>query len=180
MTAVYLPVPVEGSEICQPVAHEDYDQLAIQLNGEIRKDTWKPIPVRILKSNQGRPLAYSDSPWMTAHGLVFRETALVHMRTEIQGEFLPLSCDEGALVVLNSISVAEALDEAASTIKRFKSGKIMDIQRHTFRPRHIAKLNTFRIPNYQVSPIFVSDHFVRRWQTANLKGLSFQKIWEYV
>jgi hypothetical protein len=73
--------------------------------------------------------------------------------------------------------VLEVLDEAASSILRFKKGGVMMIQRYVFYAEAISGVDIFKIPNLRVSPVFFSNSFVNRWMDSGLKGVKFKKIW---
>jgi hypothetical protein len=180
--SVYIPRPTEGSELCQPLRQEDYKTLSLMLNGEPRRDTWQPIPVLLHTEDRGRGLSYSHSPWLHSDALIFRETVIKAVGRLLlrSGELLPLTCSDVILEVFNPFSVADALDEEASSIQRFSSGDIMRIKQYVFHPHVISGKALFKIPNLRSSPTFVSDHFIESWHDADLKGLEFRKIWECV
>ena len=77
----------------------------------------------------------------------------------------------------NPTRVLSALDEAASSILRFKSGRIMDIQHHAFRTEVVQGIDVFKIPNLRVSPTYLSQRFVDAWTSAKLRGLTFEPVW---
>jgi hypothetical protein len=77
----------------------------------------------------------------------------------------------------NPTRVVEALDEPASSVIRFSDGRIMMIQRHVFRADVIGETDVFKLPNLRVSPTFLSQRFVDRWEASGLKGLDFERVW---
>lgn len=182
-SAIYIARPTEGSELCQPVLQASYNTLTLALNGEPRGGNWEPIGVRLQKDDRGKPLSYSDSPWLHSDALTFRRSAINAVGEMLlrNGELLPLSCSvDPYLVVFNSTFAGRALDEEASSIQRFESGEIMRIKQYVFRPQEIVGRDLFKIPNLRSSPTFISDHFVDAWRKAGPRGLEFRRIWEHV
>ena len=179
MADVYVPQSAEGMEFCHPERQEDFETLSITIDGTPRKGTWRSPPMRIVREDEGKLLAESDSPWLGPHALVFRRPALGELETMLlsYGELLPLACPEPNLVIFNVTRVLDALDEQASGILRFTNGRIMRIIRPVFRPDVISGSDIFKIPNLRVSPTYVSERFVERVRAAGLRGLVFNKVW---
>lgn len=124
--------------------------------------------------------AYSDSPWLGGHALIFRfpvKEALGELLTA-NGELLPLICSEADLVVFNATRIIDALNEEESIVSRIDGGKIYRIKRYVFRPEVIDGVDVFKIPNLTVSPTFFSERFVDTWNACGLVGLDFLPVWE--
>ena len=51
------------------------------------------------------------------------------------------------------------------------------IQRYVFRSDLVRDVDVFKVPNLRVSPTFVSQRFVDRWNESGLKGVEFNKVW---
>jgi len=170
-------MPEDRAELCHPVdeAFEMLDQL---LNGQPRKTGWVPLPMELIQEDEGRPLRQVDCPWCTDCVLLFRQQAVEKLRPilEAHGELLAIN---GAveLQLFNATCVLDALDEGVSSIARFRSGGILEIRRYAFRAEVLGEYHLFKIPNWRVSPIYVSDVFVDAWTSANLRGLTFKEIW---
>lgn len=177
--AIYTPLGRDGYELCHPVNQDDFETINIEVNGTPRRSSWKPIPMRLIHEDEGQKLAMSDSPWLGAHALIFRANVVEALGPMLRehGELLPLACSEAGLVVYNPTRVIDALDEAASSVVRFSSGRIMMIRRHVFCVDVIGHIDIFKIPNLRVSPTFLTQRFVERWEASGLKGLEFKRVW---
>ncbi|HTA89343.1 MAG TPA: DUF1629 domain-containing protein [Polyangiaceae bacterium] len=173
-----MPVGLDGCELCHPVSQDDFERINVEVNGE-RRANWRPVRVQLVHEDEGRTLVASDSPWLGAHALIFRDSAVEALGGMLRdnGELLPLDCAEAALLMCNPTCVADALDEASSSVVRFSTGRIMMIQRHIFHEKVIGNIDVFKIPNLRVSPTFVSHRFVDCWRTSGLKGLEFKLVW---
>lgn len=175
---IYMPLGLDGYELCHPVKQADFEMINMKVNGTPRQSSWKPITMRLIREDQGKRLVTSDAPWLGAHALIFRPNVVEALGPMLQrgGELLPLACTE-VLIMYNPTHLVDALDEAASSVLRFSSGRIMMIQRHVFRADVIREFDVFKIPNLRVSPTFLSHRFVDRWKATGLKGLEFKQVW---
>jgi hypothetical protein len=178
-TRIYVPVPLEQYELCQPINHAEFDKIIVQLNGISSKNTWQPISMEIIHEDEGRKFLESDAPWLGSHALIFRQTTVQAMSQLLNefGELLPLQCDEAELSLFNATQILDALDESASSIVRFSTGRVMTIERYVFHPEITKDRHIFKIPNLRASPTFVSNEFVGLWKSSGLKGLGFTKVW---
>lgn len=182
MAAVYVPAWAEGFELCQPQRQDDYETLHVQIDGAPRRNSWSPVAVRLIHDDEGKLLATSDSPWLGSHALVFRKSAIERLGSLLQsnGELLPLACSEADLSIFNATRVIDALDEQASSITRFSSGRVMRVTRYIFKAAVVADVDIFKIPNLRVSPTFVSERVVHAWTSAGLRGVTFDRVWSDV
>ena len=178
---IYTPLGLDGFELCHPVCQDDYARINVEIDGMPRQSNWKPIPVRLVRNDEGQELVESDSPWLGAHALIFRTKAVDSMGPVLRerGELLPLACSEADLWIYNPTLLADALDEAASSVLRFNDGRIMQIQQHVFRAAVVHEVDIFKIQSLRVSPTFVSQRFVDRWNRYGLKGLEFKQVWAW-
>jgi hypothetical protein len=176
---IYTPLGLDDFELCHPINGQDFERINLEINGAPRQSSWEPIPMRLVHNDEGRRLLKSDSPWLGAHALIFRENAIHLMGSTLRahGELLPLACSEADLWIYNPTFVIDALDEASSSIQRFHNGRIMWIQQHVFRARVLGDVEVFKIPNLRVSPTFFSHRFVDRWHASGLTGLEFIQEW---
>jgi hypothetical protein len=179
MTDLYVPRQAGGFEFCHPERSSDFQTIKLLIDGTPRGSTWRPISMRLIDEEHGESLARSDSPWLGPHALIFREAAIEVLGPMLReyGELPPLSCADAKLYVFNATRVVDALDEQASSIARFSSGRIMYVSRYAFRPESTAGIEIFKIPNLLASPTFVSGRFVQLWTTSGLRGLVFKKVW---
>lgn len=93
------------------------------------------------------------------------------------GEVLPLRCKCGEYFAYNVTRVLPALDEAASSITRFSTGRVMSISRYVFRPDFLGDVAVFKIPELPKAYVFVTDAFVERVLATGLTGLTFGLLW---
>ena len=179
MPTIFVPMPLEDYEFCHPVDPADFETINLSINGESRGQSWHSPKMRILRTDQGRPLSRSDSPWLGGQALIFRSRVAAHLRPllESHGELLPLECEGADVAIYNATRVLEALDEAASSITRFADGKIMMVKRHVFRPDLLRGVEIFKIPNLRASPTFVSRPFVDARESSGGVGLRFKQVW---
>jgi hypothetical protein len=176
---VLMPLGLEDFELCHPIDKDDFETINVLMNGESREGSWNPLRVRLVHTDRGKKLLHSDSPWLGAHALIFRQAAVEALGPTLRkyGELLPLACSEGNLFVFNPTSIVDALDEIASSLLRFGSGRIMKVNRYVFRPAAIGEIPIFKIPNLRVSPTFVCQEIAELWERAGLTGLEFIPIW---
>lgn len=180
MTTLYLPgPPEEGLELCLPEDGDELERLYTLINGESRRQNWRPPKMRIVHEDEGKTLLPSDSPWLGSHALVFRRATANRFCDELAkyGEILPLLCDEAELIMFNPTKVVDALDEPASLVSRFSSGRIMRIKRYAFASPRLEGIEVFKIPNLRVSPTIFGSGLVSLWNELGLKGLRFELIW---
>lgn len=177
--AIYTPLGADGYELCHPINPDDFEKINIEVNGAPRRSGWKPIQMEIVRNDAGRQLIASDSPWLGSHALVFKRRAVEKLENELltYGELLPAKCASADVWIYNPTRVLDALDEAAASVLRFDDGRIMLIQRYAFKEDDVRDIDVFKIPGIRVSPTFVSQAFVDRWNGSSLKGLEFRKVW---
>lgn len=110
---------------------------------------------------------------------VLSARAVRELRTliESRAEILPLRYSRREYYALNVLRVVDALDEESSEIERFDNGRVMAINRFSFRPDALNGETIFRIPQLQRGYTFVTDSFVERVQAHELLGFSFKKVW---
>src|SRR5262249_39733362 len=146
---------------------------------EPRVGTWSPPQMEIVREDEGVALEEADAPWLGEHALIFRSAAARALEPFLAsfGEMLPLRCADAEVVMFNPFLLHEALDEEASTIARYRSGRIMTIERYVFRPDVTAGVHIFKISNLRGSPSFVSESWVKCWKSSRLRGLEFKEVW---
>jgi hypothetical protein len=178
VNTIYWPIDRNGFELCHPVDGKDFESFSTLINGHPRRHSWTPIKVKVIREDRGRRLRRSDAPFLGEHALIFRPSVIDALGTELRnyGELLPLACSDAELVVFNPTRLLDALDEEASSVRRFDSGRLMRITHHVFRPEVVRGVDVFKIPNLRSSPTFVSEAFVKLWQEAGLRGLEFDPV----
>jgi hypothetical protein len=169
---------VEDTVLCHPVNPDDFDRFAPLTVGQPQGAQWHPIAVRIIREDLGRQLHESDAPWSGMDVLILNSRAASHLKPILIdcGEFLPLICRDEDLVAFSATTVFSALDEQRSKLERFDDGRIMFVTRFVLRADRIGRAAAFRIDDIGSSPIFVTEEFVERWRSSQLKGLQFKPV----
>lgn len=177
---IHVPAVPEGFEWVVPAVDSDAGTL-LGLDGTPRSAGWAPVEVRLLTTDPaGRPRQRADLPWLAGHVLVLRERALDTLRPVLEeyGELLPLACPSAPLWIFNALRVIDALDEPASQLTRFGTGRVLTIDRHAFHPEAVRGIEVFRIPQMPRGWLYLSDRFVDRVHEAGLRGTDFPAVWE--
>lgn len=172
--------PATLAELAQPVDSGDFETINEGVSGTPRGSAWRAVKTQIIHEDEGYQLKEADAPWYGTQALILRPRAVQEMLPLLTGhaELLPLDCDEARLVLVNPIHVVDALDEASSVIRRFKSsGGIMKIEKHVFFPDRVRGLPLFKIKSLDLSPTYIGDVFVARWNAAGLRGIDFEEVW---
>ncbi len=178
MPKIYMLESADGFEICHPKRERDFETINKLIDGTPRAATWRPLPMRVFRKDEGGALAESDAPWLGSNAPIFRRRALGKLEAVLlsHGELLPLDCAVPDLVIYNPTRVLDALDERASVVERFDSGRIYLIERYAFRPKVIAGVDVFKLTSLRVSPTYVSERFVRAVKAVGLRGLAFERV----
>lgn len=148
-------------------------------------EQWKSVKVVIHKdaaSNyDGRDFPPSDYPEIGVMP-VFSCRAVEALREVLNdnGKLLPLVFEgkTNAYYAWKPTRIADVLNEAESEVKRFKSGKVMNVISYEFEPEKIDGLTIFKIPQ-QRGRLYVTDEFIQRVEEAGLTGFSFKLLWTY-
>lgn len=175
---IYEPLVAEGYEWVNAVQDEDYE-VFLQLDGQPRASTWKPIAVRRVRADERQAFNPSDFPWLGSHALIMRRAAVDALRDilDANGEVLPLSTDDGLELFVLNARIVDALDEANSSLMKFPgTDRIMRIKRIAFVTSKIEGIDLFRLP-HRASSTYVSERFVERVRAAGLRALVFNKVW---
>ena len=175
---IYIPTSPDGFELCHPIDVRDFARTTELFSGAAIGDAWVSIRFQLIRSDEGRDLAVSDSPWLGEHALILRPravSALLPLLTSA-GELLHVDCNGDDLRLWNVTKLVEGLDVANSVLERYEEGGIMYVDRYRFLEPAIAGLEVFKLRGLQSSPTFVGDEFVRLWRRARLRGLDFLPV----
>jgi hypothetical protein len=156
---------------------DDAFETFFSLDGR-RQSGWQPPEMKILSvGDDGRPLRYSDFPWLGPDTPILRERAVGLLRSDLEryGEFLPLDCTE-PVWLFNVTEVVDALDLDNSNIVPFDDGTIMTIERHVFNPHAIGDAEIFKLP-IRASSVYVSRRIADRIRELGLEGVDFEPVW---
>jgi|JI10StandDraft_1071094.scaffolds.fasta_scaffold205569_3 hypothetical protein len=176
---IYVPFGLDGFALCQPVDASDFERINVESAGQRHLSGWSPIDMRLIEVDEGRQLWNSDAPWLGPQALIFGSRAVEQLGEVLQkhGELLPLLCPGANLELYNATRIVDALDEEASSLKRFGSGRIIMVTEYVFKPEKVAEEDVFKIPNLRVCPTFLSHRFVALWERFALRGLGFKLVW---
>ncbi|MFG0312567.1 MAG: imm11 family protein [Phycisphaerales bacterium] len=162
------------------VERSEMRPLALILEGNSLRDRWVPPIVSRIVDDELPQGELGDYPFLEGAPALSKRAvdALLDVLAE-SAEFLPLNCDAGEYYVMNITRVVDALDEAASELKRFESsGRVMEVMRHVFVPERLTGYAIFKIPQTPRAPVFVTEDFRRRVLAAGLAGFRFDLVWE--
>lgn len=175
---IFEPVVAEGFQWVLPIAEGDFEVFG-SFDGSPRASDWVPVPMRLLRVDEGRRLEESDFPWLGSDALVLGERAEKAIGPLIahDGELLPLACDEASLWALNVRRVVDALDVDRSSVVRLSSGRIMTVREHVFHPVSLDGVSVFKLPELPGST-YVTESFRDAIDEAGLRGLDFNLVWD--
>lgn len=108
----------------------------------------------------------------------FSERAVEALRDLLvpNGELLPLSTTVGSYFHFNPTTIADVLDEKASSIDWLRKPRIASsIDRYEFRQRKVEGLSFFCLPI--ILDLFVTSVVVNRAKQHGLRGMNFIKVW---
>jgi len=143
-------------------------------------DTWEPLKVKVYhKDPAGKRLLPGDFPALLPGVAVMSRRAVDTLRDllEPNGEILPLLCDEGEYFLYNVTREIDALDLERCELDLYSSGRISHIKSYAFKPEVVRGEVIFKTPTLRYSPIYVTDRFVERVESAGLRGFDFVPLW---
>jgi hypothetical protein len=176
---LFEPRVCPGFEWVLPVDNADYEYLW-SLDGTPKREGWHSMVVsRLTADGEGQAYAESDFPWLGEHVLILRPRAVAVLEPALRscGELLPLTCPDAELWLFNALTVADALDEAASSIVRFDDGDILGVERYAFRPDRLPDAPIFKVPQLLRGPLFLTDDFVEQIRAHHLTGFGCSAVW---
>jgi hypothetical protein len=120
-----------------------------------------------------------DFPSLIPGVPVFGRRAMDALRDllERNGEAFPIIIAGDEYFLFNVTRVVDALDESRTKLRRFDDGRVYQIDSYAFFPDRVASEVIFRIPQLIDSTPYVTDEFVKRVESANLKGFWFPLVW---
>jgi hypothetical protein len=126
-----------------------------------------------------RPSQRYDLPWLGANVLVLTSRAVEALGDVLSqsGELLPLACSDAELYVFNPLQLVDALDEEASELVRFESGRVMAIDRYVFKPGALGDAKVFNVPQLAGFQLYTTRELVDAVAAAGLHGTEFVEIW---
>lgn len=181
MTTIFCASGSEGTELCFPATEEDDERVVARISRK-HSHPWLGASVVIRKHDENHmALAYSDSPWPGVDTeFYFRESVVVAMGDWLRkfGDLLEIKCSE-PIWLYDCTRVIDALDLEKSRFRRMEStGLINSISHHELKRELIQEEPVFRLAGWRVSPIYLGQEFVDRWNHHGFKGLDFDPIWQ--
>jgi hypothetical protein len=151
----------------------DHSRLLDGFKGRPMRDTWRPLPVELVdRGDRGRHLDVPDIIGLYELP-AFSAEAVARIGDYLSqfGELLPLVCPDGEFFAYNITNLVDALDQAASTIVRFRDGRWLDVTDYVFEYERVRDAGIFKLPQ-MTAPPFLTDEAVGRIQSTGLRGLS--------
>lgn len=176
---VYVPLGVESGELAHPINPDGFEDVVLHVNGVERASAWRVPKFRLISRDQGVNLVPVDMPWLGSHALLLKHRAMDALGPSLSpfGELLPVPCST-KLWLFNPTRVIDALDQDASKVVRFSSGRLMHVDSYAFRLPCVATASVFKIPDFRASPTFFSQEMVQTIQDLGITGLDFNLVWE--
>lgn len=157
----------------------DFERLLVEPADPLA-DSWTPIEVELVREDEGVRMVKADFPWLGEHTLIMRPsaTAVVAPLVRDCAEVLPLATSDADLSLLHVIDVRDALDEHASDIVRFSSGRVMTVRRYGFDRDQLDGAVAFRVPQLPRNALFLTEILVDAIHDAGLTGFGAELVWE--
>ena len=179
---IYVPVPAADAdyEWALPVRDEPGPNPLRIFTTELLAPTWSPPLVTLLHEDEGVQLRRADFPWVGWNAIVMRPEAVAVVAPLVQGhaELLPLACEEADLALLHVTDERDALDEDASDIVRFPTGRILTVRRYGMRSAALEGARCFKLPQMATGPVFLTGDVIDAVQAAGLVGLGAELVWQ--
>ncbi len=144
---------------------------------------WEPIHMRLLKSDVGSkgPYKRADMPWLSSDVIILRDEA-VDVVGEIlrpHGVVLPLLCEEARLALFSAPLAEGVLDEERSQIKRFRSGRIMELRKPVFRTGLLGGVKAFKLSEDSRGDLYLTGDVVEEILATGLtSGTDFELAYD--
>jgi len=159
------------------VGQGGFDQIEPLRSAASCAETWVPFEItKLVDEPRDEGLVLPDYPTFPAPAFSERAVAALSDLLAPHGELLPV---EGLPYLLyNVLQLEDALDEEASTLKRFSSsGRIMRLDRPVFVPDRLGPSPIFKLPTYRRVDVYVRQPFVDRVEETGLTGFRFEPLW---
>lgn len=141
---------------------------------------WSPPAVEIIRDGSGGTAPADVTLLGVEPAFSARAVERVGHLLRASGQLLPLISVDGEFYLWNVTTVVDALDEEASAVTRFSSGRIMAVERWVFRPGDLRDVTAFKIPQLRRAYTFITDRFAREFTEAGLAGLAPHPVWRQV
>ncbi len=158
-----------------PVKELSIDEIQ-SFNGSSKKERWEPIAVKKIEDK-----VLSNAPGFYSHIPVFDKKTLDIVKDLIENnvEILPLRSPVGEFYVINVTEVLSGIDYDKAEFKTFRDGKrIMRFIKYEFIEDVVRGKHIFKIVDEPLRKPFVSDEFMLKVESNNLKGFKFELVWD--
>lgn len=179
---VFRLAPTGAQEHLDLVREADHEAL-MRVNGTPIATQWAPLDVTLDRTAElGGIASPTDFPYLKGDVLIASGGGLsvVEQLGSEVCEILPLRSNDGEFALVNIIAVVDALDEEASWIDRFSSGRIMSIFEYAFHREALEGVTLFRLKGYERGTFYLTDVFLQRAQAAGCVGPEVERIWPTV
>jgi len=152
---------------------EEDNQRATEFDGRSHLDTWRPMHTAVSQEGERGDFLYLF-PTLFGVGKTASQVLAPLVGREL--ELLPVNDTTGDIAaLLNFTNVLDALDEPASELRRFSSGRVMQVTKYAFRPALVGGAHVFRVPQL-FTVIFATLRFKELVADAGLTGLLFDQL----
>ena len=138
---------------------------------------WVPLRVKLFEDEGEAEKPVGDFPSLGGTiPLPISVLALevLHPLIKDDVDVLDLITDVGKFYALN-VFTCDCLDHSRSVFERFRSGRIMRVEKYAFKPRCLGGKHIFRLPEIWAY-VFVDEAFKQMVEQHDLKGLLFYKV----
>lgn len=176
---VYRPTVTEGYEWALPVNDSDFEAFRRLPMDESR--WFAPEMSLLTQDDRGKAHRSAHMPWLDGHVLILRDEAIEAIGPLLapHGQVLPLRASGARLAVFSAHPLAGALDEQASELVRFSSGRIMHLRAPVFRPSVVASASAFVLTEMPRGNLYLSGQLVDSIRETGLSsGTEFQLVFD--
>lgn len=144
-----------------------------KFNGKPISQEWIPLQIEELDKN-----AKIYDYCKMANIPILSEKAVHTLRDFLEGkvEILPCEHDTGTYYAINIINVIDCIDYEKADIDQTKV--VPEITKYAFIQSLLEGEKIFKIPQYKVTKIYVTDEFRKRVLESNLTGFEFIELWD--
>lgn len=175
---VWIAFPDENCDWIQPTPKWDFEYMR-SFDGRSKATGWKKAKMDLLaKGSKSARSDFSIISGMTSYAISSRAHNALAVPLESSAEFLPLEFKDTEIYLMNVLDVADCLNITKCECKYFDgTQKIASITSYSFISDKLMGHIVFRIKELPRQNIFVTDDFIRLYDSANLCGLSFELVW---
>lgn len=155
-------------------AREDYDRWPY-FGGQPLGDGWE-----VFKGRFARGLPVGSFTYVGPGNLICQANVVAALpaKAREEVEVLPLDIKGHDVRLLNVINVIDCLDESRSDITRFKSGRVLLINKYVFDEGRLRGVYLFKIPQLLRTEVYATDLFRSFIDEHGFTGLEFKQLWE--